>query len=96
MYCQTLFSSKESLDHHLNSRIGGFGFCLEDNTNKPYQCREDRCGRGFTRRWILDRHMREIHHSGERETFTCPREGCDMVFKSSHGLTDHEASFRMI
>ena len=78
-HCQTLFSYKESLDNHLNnSKV----FCHEDTTNKPYQCLE--CGRSFTRQWTLDRHRETFHSEIERETFTCPREGCDMVFQTSH------------
>jgi predicted RNA-binding Zn-ribbon protein involved in translation (DUF1610 family) len=56
-----------------------------EESMRKFQC--PTCGKGFERKWNMDRHI-EMRHA--KKEFSCAFVGCAKVFKTDQALQDHQ------
>lgn len=80
--CSATFSTGTRLEWHMRTHSG----------ERPFECSFPNCGKKYTRRFHLTRHVRTSHTARTapaEKTFTCQHDECDKVFSSQHSLYKH-------
>lgn len=75
--CNAKCPSKQILNLHLKTHASG----------KPFSCVH--CGKDFTRKYHLDRHLNHTNCSGAKPKVELPCEVCGKVFSRIDNLRDH-------